>query len=98
MIEAARLCESYLSANRTDAGAYTLLGEIYQGLDRIEQAEQSFRKAIYLNPHAIDALIQLTLLKEQRGDRLGAEILRQRVQRLLRIQNRFSNNGSSRTS
>ncbi|PSB34780.1 CheR family methyltransferase [Chlorogloea sp. CCALA 695] len=95
LIEAAKLGELYLSANRTHAEAYVLLGEIYQGLDRIEQAEQSFSKAIYLNPHAINALIGLALLKEQRGDFLGAEILRQRVQRLLKIQNKGSNNGSS---
>ncbi len=94
LIEAAKLCESYLSANRTHAEAYILLGEIYQGLDRIEQAEQSFSKAIYLNPHAINALVGLVLLKEQRGDQSGAEILRQRVQRLLKIQNKGLNNGS----
>ena len=93
--EAATLCESYLSASRTDAQAYILLGEVYQGLDRLELAEQSFQKAIYLNPHAIDALIDLALLKEQRGERAGAEILRQRVQRLLTIQNRGFKNGSS---
>lgn len=84
--EAAKLCESYLSKNRTHAQAYILLGEVYQGLNRLEQAEQSFAKAIYLNPHAIDALIHLALLKEQRGDQVGSEILRQRVQRLLKIQ------------
>lgn len=95
LIEAAGLCESYLSANRTDAEAYILLGEVYQGLDRLEQSEQSFQKAIYLNPQAYKALIHLTLLKEQRGDQVGAEILRQRVQRLLKIQNRRFNNGSS---
>jgi len=93
--EAATLCESYLSANRTDAEAYILLGEIYQGLDRLEQAEQSFLKAIYLNPHAYAALINLALLKEQRGDQVGSEILRQRIQRLLTIQNKRFNNGSS---
>lgn len=83
--EAAKLCQLYLSANRTNAEAYILLGEIYQGLDQIEQAQQSFSKAIYLDPHAINALIGLALLKEQKGDFLGAEILRQRVQRLLKI-------------
>lgn len=93
LTKAATLCESYLIANRTDAQAYILLGEIYQGLDRPDVAEQSFQKAIYLNPHTIDALIHLALLKEQRGDRVGAEILRQRVQRLLKIQNRRFNNG-----
>ncbi len=94
LIEAAKLAQLYLSANRTHAEAYILLGEIYQGLNQIEQAEQSFSKAIYLNPHAINALIGLALLKEQRGDQSGAEILRQRVQRLLKIQNKGLNNGS----
>jgi chemotaxis protein methyltransferase WspC len=95
LIEAAKLGESYLSANRTDAEGYILLGEIYQGLDKFEQAEQFFSKAIYLNPQAIAALIGLALLLEQRGDRLKAQNLRQRVQRLLKTPNKSSINGSS---
>lgn len=86
LAEAVANCESYLSVNRTDAPAYILLGEIYQALNRLDVAEQSFQKAIYLNPHSIEALIHLALLKEQRGDRARSEILRQRVQRLLKIQ------------
>jgi chemotaxis protein methyltransferase WspC len=92
LAEAATLCEFYVSANRTSAQAYILLGEIYQGLDRLELAEQSFQKAIYLNPHTIEALVHLALLKEQRGDSAGSEILRQRVQRLLTTQNQHLNN------
>lgn len=91
--EAATLCESYVSTNRTNAQAYILLGEVYQGLDRLELAEQSYQKAIYLNPHTIEALIHLALLKEQRGDGAGSEILRQRVQRLLTIENQNVTNG-----
>jgi len=91
--EAATLCESYVSTNRTNAEAYILLGEVYQGLDRLELAEQSYQKAIYLNPHTIEALIHLALLKEQRGDGAGSEILRQRVQRLLTIENQNASNG-----
>lgn len=91
--EAATLCESYVSTNRTNAQAYILLGEVYQGLDRLELAEQSYQKAIYLNPHTIEALIHLALLKEQRGDGAGSEILRQRVQRLLMIENQHVTNG-----
>lgn len=86
LAEAAANCESYLSVNRTDAPAYILLGEIYQGLNRLDVAEQSFQRAIYLNPHSIEALIHLALLKEQQGDSARSEILRQRVQRLLKIQ------------
>ncbi len=89
--EAVTLCESYVSTNRTHAEAYILLGEIYQGLDRLELAEQSYQKAIYLNPHTIEALIHLALLKEQRGDSAGSEILRQRIQRLLTIKEHAPN-------
>jgi len=85
LAEAAKQCEFHLSAHRTDVQAYSLLGVIYQGLNCLEQAEQSFQKAIYLNPYAYEALVHLALLKEQRGDQAGAEILRQRVQRLPNI-------------
>ena len=86
LTEAAALCESYLSANRTNSQAYILLGEIYQVLNRPEQAERTFQKAIYLNPNAIDALIHLALLKEQRGDFAGANVLRARVKRVINRQ------------
>jgi chemotaxis protein methyltransferase WspC len=86
MAEAVRYCEAYVSEFKTNANAYLLLGEIYQGLDRFNAAEQAYQKAIYLNPHAFEAMIQLSLLKEQRGDRTGSELLRQRAQRVLAAQ------------
>jgi chemotaxis protein methyltransferase WspC len=88
MVEAVRYCEAYVSEFKADANAYLLLGEIYQGLDRFDAAEQAYQKAIYLNPHAFEAMIQLSLLKEQRGDRTGSELLRQRAQRVLSTQSR----------
>jgi chemotaxis protein methyltransferase WspC len=87
LLEAAQHCETYVSRCRTDAEAYLLLGEIYQGLDRLDAAEQAYQKAIYLNPQALAAMLHLSLLKEERGDRVGAERMRQRAQRLLATQN-----------
>jgi chemotaxis protein methyltransferase WspC len=87
LLEAAQHCETYVSRCRTDAEAYLLLGEIYQGLDRLDAAEQAYQKAIYLNPQALAAMLHLSLLKEERGDRVGAERMRQRAQRLLTTQN-----------
>lgn len=95
--EAAQHCEAYVRQHRTDANAYLLLGEIYQGLNQLDPAEQAYQKAIYLNPHGFEALIHLSLLKEQKGDFSGSDLLRQRVQRLLATQNnsleRDSGNG-----
>ncbi len=85
LTEAAQLCEAYLTLDRTDAHAYLLLGKIYQELKQLQQAEQAFQKAIYLNPQFYEALIELALLKEQQGDITTATILKARVQRLLNL-------------
>lgn len=80
--EAAKLCETYLSQNRTNADAYVLLGQVYQATGDRQQAEQSFQKATYLKPNHYEGLIHLALLKEERGDAVGAAIIRQRIQRI----------------
>ena len=46
------------------------------------QAEQSFQRAIYLEPKSYEALVHLALLKENQGDPVGAKIVRQRIGRL----------------
>ena len=84
--EAANLCKTYLSQNPTNAQAYLLLGEVYQAKGDNHQAEQCYQKAIYLEPNYYEALIHLTLLKEHRGDKAGAAVLQQRIQRLHKTQ------------
>ena len=80
--EAAKLCETYLSQNRTNADAYVLLGQVYQATGDRQQAEQSFQKATYLKPDHYEGLIHLALLKEERGDAVGAAMIRRRIQRI----------------
>ena len=77
------VCKAYLMIHATDDRAYLLLGEIHQGLDQSDPAEQAFQKAIYLNPKAYEAMTHLAQLKEQRGDRAGSDLLKQRIQRLI---------------
>lgn len=76
-------CNEYLECvSSTNAQAYTLLGTLYQAKTNYAQAEEFFRKALYLNPNDCEALMHLALLKEHRGDFAGASILQQRIQKL----------------
>ncbi len=75
-------CQDYLKSDFTSVEAYTLLGTLYQTKAEYTQAEQYFRKALYLNPNYYEALMHLALLKEHRGDIAGAQILQQRIQKL----------------
>jgi len=82
--EAVQLCKNYLNQNQVNAEAYVLLGEVQQAMSQNEQAAQSFRKAIYLQPNHEAALTHLALLKEQQGDKVSASLLWQRIHRLQR--------------
>ncbi|WGV27143.1 CheR family methyltransferase [Halotia branconii] len=76
-------CNDYLEhVSSTDPQIYTLLGTLYQAKANNVQAEQFFRKALYLNPNDYEALMHLALLKEHRGDLIGASILKERIQKL----------------
>jgi len=75
-------CQEYLAHNFTNVEAYTLLGTLYQAKTENAQAERYFQKALYLNPNCYEALLHLSVLKEHRGDIVGAEILKQRVQKV----------------
>lgn len=85
--EAATVCKTYLSQKPLSADGYILLGEIQQATGDEDQAEQCFCKATYLKPSHEEALTFLALLKEQRGDIVGAATIRQRIQRLHKSQN-----------
>ena len=75
-------CQQCLEDDPANVDAYTLMGILHQAKTDDFQAEQCFRKALYLSPHHYDALMHLALLKEHRGDVAGASILQQRIQKL----------------
>lgn len=75
-------CHQYINHEQTNADAYALLGTLHQAKTQNTQAEKYFQKALYLNPNCYEALINLALLKEHRGDVVGASILQQRIQKL----------------
>jgi len=82
LVSALSLCQAYLQAHPLDSSAHTLLGEIYQAQGEIAQAMQCYQKALYLDPVHYSALVHLMLLKQEQGDRAGAMILQQRIDRL----------------
>ncbi|EKF00018.1 MULTISPECIES: CheR family methyltransferase [unclassified Tolypothrix] len=75
-------CKEHLKQDSTNAKAYTLLGTLYQTKANYVEAEECFRKALYLNPNDYETLMHLALLKEHRGDLVGASIIQQRIQKL----------------
>ena len=80
------LCGSFLNDHLTDAGVHFLMGLIYEALDSAEKAEESFNKAIYLDPNHSEALNHLSFIIENRGDTTRAAHLRERAQRISRRQ------------
>lgn len=75
-------CKTYLRHHPTNAAAYLLLGELYQADQQNDEAEECFRRAVYLEPNSFEALIHLASLKEHQGNITGAQAIQQRIRRL----------------
>jgi chemotaxis protein methyltransferase WspC len=84
--EARRLCEAALRARTPQAETYYLLGLLYGAETRDDEAEDCFRKAVYLAPDHHPALRHLALAAERRGDPQAAEVFRQRARKAERQQ------------
>jgi chemotaxis protein methyltransferase WspC len=79
--EAAQYCETLLSRQVHQAGAYYLLGVIRQAAGNLPEAEKLYRKSIYLQPDHYQALTQLAALCQQKGDTESARRLSRRATR-----------------
>ncbi len=80
--EARELCLQHLRAQPRSADAFYLLGVLHAAEGDTTAAAEVLRKAVYLQPDHQDALIQLALLADRRGDRDGARRLRARAARV----------------
>lgn len=87
--EAESLGQIYLAQAPSDPQVYLLLGQVYQAKGDDLQAEQYFQKVVYLEPNSEEALIHLALIKESRGDFNGATLIRQRIQRVLKMRDKL---------
>src|SRR6185503_6966756 len=84
LADATKRCEEHLRAHGPSAQAFYLLGLVHDTPGSAVEAELYYRKALYLDPHHLEALQHLALLREKQGDLTGARLLRSRGQRLQR--------------
>ncbi|MBL1260270.1 MAG: hypothetical protein COB33_007045 [Thiotrichaceae bacterium] len=80
-LEAAESLCLDLIARFSSAGAYYLLGLVYEASNREDMAESMFRKTIYLVSDHAEALVHLALHVERKGDHNEAQSLRRRAMR-----------------
>lgn len=78
---AEELCIQHMDECGDSAEGFFLLGLIRQARDDVSNAEQLFRKALFLEPRHYESLVYLALIVEQSGDTDAAALLRQRAQR-----------------
>jgi chemotaxis protein methyltransferase WspC len=81
--EAAEICEVLLRKQGPSARAFHLLGLIRDCAGDQHQANEFYRKALYLEPDHYDSLIHLALLADKNGDSAAAKALKNRAHRVL---------------
>ena len=79
--EAEAICTKTLDRCPPCAEAFCLLGVIRLARGAWDEAEQSFQKALYLDPRHHEALIHMMLISQKRGDRRLAANFRRRAER-----------------
>ncbi|BAN50320.1 CheR family methyltransferase [Metapseudomonas resinovorans] len=77
--EARSACEAFLAAHGPSADVFYWLGLLSDVAGRLDDAQDYYRKALYLAPQHAEALAHLAALLAARGDRAGAQRLQQRA-------------------
>jgi len=80
--EAIQRCEEFLQTSGPSARAYHLMGLAHDATGMPTEAEQYYRKALYLDPGHHETLVHLAFLLEKLGDAAGAERLHRRAERV----------------
>jgi chemotaxis protein methyltransferase WspC len=81
-VEAARLCENGLKTHGPNADVFYLLGIVRDASGNHAEAERFYRRALYVDPTHIEAIMHLALLMDTQGKTAEADVLRKRVRRL----------------
>jgi chemotaxis protein methyltransferase WspC len=78
---AASLCKQYQNLVGPSAAGFYLMGLINDARNDIPEALQFYRKAVYMQPDHVEALVQIAALLQVQGDAAGAQLMQQRAQR-----------------
>lgn len=79
--QARAACQEYLAAHGPSADAFYWLGLLSDVAGRAGDAQDYYRKALYLQPQHVEALAHLAALLGARGDQAGAKRLLERASR-----------------
>ncbi|PQO88283.1 methyltransferase [Massilia phosphatilytica] len=82
LAQAEDACRAALARRADDAEAWFLLGLTAECAGRPQDAENAWRRCVYLDPEHYEALCALALLAEQRGDPALGAGLRERAARV----------------
>ena len=80
--ESMAICEELLEQDNDSAQLHYLLGRTMDATGNIYMAEEHLRKAIYLDPDFLEALVYLAVLCERMGDFNKAVGFRNRAERV----------------
>ncbi len=90
-LEAFRLCDAFQQEMKPNAEVYFIQGLIYQQENDFDRAQNLFEKVLYLNPEHYDALMQMSLLMEQKGRVAQSDLFKKRAKRSYRMLNQPEN-------
>ena len=79
LTKAAEICRRCLKESPTYARSYFLLGLIAEVEGKSVEAEEHYKRALYLDSQHSEAMVHMALLLEARGDQTGAAHLRKRA-------------------
>ncbi|MNT63566.1 putative biofilm formation methyltransferase WspC [compost metagenome] len=74
-------CQEFLAAHGPSAEAFYWLGLLSDVAGKADEAQDYYRKALYLQPQHAEALAHLAALLGARGDQAGARRLLERASR-----------------
>lgn len=81
LAQAMEYCEKHVREHGPSAEAFSLMGLVHDAAGREQQAHQSYRRALYLEPTHHETLIHLAVLLEKQGDKAAAQVLYARAKR-----------------
>ncbi|MCX8090074.1 MAG: hypothetical protein N3I86_03940 [Verrucomicrobiae bacterium] len=82
LADAHAVCHAHIQRHGPTAAAFHLLGLLHDARGETAHAIECYRKALYLDPNHLEALVHLALLLERNGEAAEARVFRSRAERV----------------